>query len=341
MASLGWLCGFAGVQGVGEVSAEPIQQFSVQYVSAPGCPTQERLVAGVEGRTALARYVPGARGVSVSLRIEDSGSGAEPFTAHLSITGDVEATPRDISAGSCEELVNAVALIVALALDPGASAEPREARLPPAAPPASSSTAAPARDESAARAPSVERRESNEATVAVFAGAGITNGVGSGVAALWSLGVAVRASLTPAWDAGVSLRGMYARGSASAAPGGANLTLLGARVGLSPYVAASDQWLLEPSISFDFGSLEAEGRDVPNAATDSAPWIGPGVELLVERRFAEVLGGALAMGVRGGATWSLARDYFYFREDSNGGETRVFEQPAVVGHGSLALELAW
>ncbi|MEZ4374440.1 MAG: hypothetical protein R3B07_26700 [Polyangiaceae bacterium] len=323
---------------MGEVSAEPIQQFSVQYVSAPGCPTEERFVAGVEGRTALARHVPDAHGVRVRLQIEDRGSGAEPFIARLSITGDVEAPQRSISAGSCDELVNAAALIVALALDPGASAEPRQARLPPAAPPAPPPTVTPPRD---APGPSVERRDPDEPTLGVFAGAGLTGGVGGSVAALWSLGVAVRASLTPDWQAGVSLRGMYARGSASAALGSASLTLLGARVGLSPYVAATDQWLLEPSISFDFGSLEAEGRGVPNAATDSAPWLGPGVELLVERRFAEVLGGALAVGVRGGATWSLARDYFYFREDIDGEEARIFEQPGVVGHGGLALELAW
>ncbi|MCB9588311.1 MAG: hypothetical protein H6718_23085 [Polyangiaceae bacterium] len=341
MAALGWLCGFAGVQGVGEVSAEPIQQFSVQYTSAPGCPTQERFVAGVEGRTALARYVPDASGVRVLLQIEDSVSGTEPFVAHLSLSGDVEATPRSISAGSCEELVNAAALIVALALDPGASAEPRQGPSALAPAPVVAAPTAPAATAIAPAATPIALAPTDVSTVGLFTGAGLTNGVGSGVAALWSLGVALRAKLSRNWDVGFSLSGMYARGDASAGAGSAQLALLGARVGVSPYVFATAGWLVEPRLSFDFGRLEAEGRGVPNANSDSAPWLGPGVELLVQRRLAQVLGASLAIGARGGATWSLARDYFYFREDSNGRSTRIFEQPALIGQGGLSLELAW
>ncbi len=335
MVCAGWLCGFAGVGGVGEVSAEPIRRFSVEYMSAPGCPARERFVSGVEGRTALARFAPGSPGVRVSLSVVRVESRAEPFSATLRIDGDVVAPRREFSSASCEELVSAAALIVALAIDPEATTAPRSepSRLP----------AAPQDAPVAPRATLAESRQAEGPRLGLgLAGSlGITSGVGDGVSPVVALTAKLRRALAPGWNTAFWLRGMYSPGSAESAVGSASLTLIAARGGVAPYVLLGDVWSLEPSLTFDFGRLRARGESVPNAASDSAPWLGPGVELALGRSLCECAGGNLSLSAQLGGMWSLTRDYFYFRKDSPGAEDRVFEQLAWVGYAALGAELSW
>jgi hypothetical protein len=107
--------GLASAEGVGE----PIH---LDYRWPEGCPDETAFVARIRGRTTAARFVDrgeAARTFAVSL---ESGS---PASGSVAVTeGERGEGARRLEADSCEHLADALALIVALALDPHALAAP-------------------------------------------------------------------------------------------------------------------------------------------------------------------------------------------------------------------------
>jgi hypothetical protein len=108
----------------------------LDYVAAVGCPSRSEFVAQVKARTALAQFVDDAstgRRFTVSARFE-GGRAVGRFTSGR---GAMSGTARQVTSESCEDVVSALALIAALAIDPHANlAEP----LPPSGPDASSAS---------------------------------------------------------------------------------------------------------------------------------------------------------------------------------------------------------
>jgi hypothetical protein len=118
--------GLAWAEGVGE----PIY---LDYHSPEGCPDETAFVARIRERTTAARFVErgeAARTFVVSLKTGSPASGSVAV-----IEGEQGEGARRLEADSCEHLADALALIVALALDPHALAAPA------AAPPATDSGA--------------------------------------------------------------------------------------------------------------------------------------------------------------------------------------------------------
>jgi hypothetical protein len=115
--------------GAARGDSEPI---SIDYDAGPGCPGRDEFVARVLARTSRPQIVPSgegaARGFVVRARAEDDGA-----TGSVAALGDSAGNARELRSDDCDEIVSALALIVALAVDPSAStaATPRQ---PPPAP---------------------------------------------------------------------------------------------------------------------------------------------------------------------------------------------------------------
>ena len=140
--------------GVAEPRDEPVR---FDYRAPAGCPDAEAFATRVRERTARARVgEPGelARTFVVDVRTDDGGA-----TARLSFT-DSRGAPvvRSVRGQTCDEVVQAIALVTALAIEAGppvASEEiPVLAPTPPASvPPRETAASEPKSNERAVRAP--------------------------------------------------------------------------------------------------------------------------------------------------------------------------------------------
>jgi hypothetical protein len=102
----------------GEEGREAVR---LEYTSAPGCPDRARFEALVVGRTARAAFVSSdaTRTFEVSLHAGDRPGGRLTVRRGSAIEGS-----RDVSADSCADVANALALVAALAIDPALLVSP-------------------------------------------------------------------------------------------------------------------------------------------------------------------------------------------------------------------------
>ena len=108
---------------------EPIH---LDYQASPGCPDEAAFLNRVRSRTGRARFVgPAARARRFSVTIDAGASGATGRVVVVETDG-VEHT-RHLDAGTCEDVADALGLIVALAIDPRASSAPSPPPPEPAA----------------------------------------------------------------------------------------------------------------------------------------------------------------------------------------------------------------
>jgi hypothetical protein len=98
---------------------EPIH---IEYQAAEGCPLEADFVARVLERSAAARLV--ARREATRTFIVNLETGSPPSGSVTVTEGDHSQGARRLEADSCEHVADALALIVALALDPHAVAAP-------------------------------------------------------------------------------------------------------------------------------------------------------------------------------------------------------------------------
>lgn len=132
-------CGFviaASLAGGAAAAADPgaghapagAMSFELRYSAPPGCPTREAAIELIRERAPGARFSPGARRV-LEVRVTDAARG---YTGALAVDAIAE---KQLAAARCDDLVTALALVIALAIDPDA-APPRAAPAGSAAAPA-------------------------------------------------------------------------------------------------------------------------------------------------------------------------------------------------------------
>ncbi len=117
----------AGAGGAARAEHEPRAEEVVElrYSAPPGCPTRDAAVGLIRERTPAVRFEAGARRV-FALRVT---AGEHGYTGELVVDATAD---KQLTARRCDDLVTALALVVALAIDPSAAA-PRE-EPPPEAP---------------------------------------------------------------------------------------------------------------------------------------------------------------------------------------------------------------
>jgi hypothetical protein len=117
---------------VSQARAEPLP-LRITYEAAPACPGAEVFLDEIHRRTSLARAAaPTDEALEVVVRIVRRGTLS---SGHLLVGQGRDGVVRDIDGESCDEVVSALALVTALAIDPNASMAPKPPPAPLPAPP--------------------------------------------------------------------------------------------------------------------------------------------------------------------------------------------------------------
>jgi hypothetical protein len=110
-----------------EAIADPLP-LRLDYVAPASCPAAGDFLDEMQARTSLARIArPGEEAIDLEVRIARRGAASE---GHLVLGRGADRVDRRITSTSCEEVVSALALVTALALDPNASLAPKPAPKP-------------------------------------------------------------------------------------------------------------------------------------------------------------------------------------------------------------------
>ncbi|RYZ08388.1 MAG: hypothetical protein EOO73_08020 [Myxococcales bacterium] len=299
------------------------EQVELDYLSSAGCPSKESFVREVtarirrpvdwvaaDGRVLVALSLSHTEGLATG-RLEVARAAAPP-------------TLREFTAQTCGEVASALALVVALALDPNARTEAlpepppavpvEEPSAPSAAEPAPLPAAAPSAAPSEMAAPLPTRRESPPLHLVAWLGpvAGVdagyapkplvTFGVSLGARVSWGSWLTPTLQLTPLWGKTGSTGPAAALGSFSWAM--ARLEACPVDLRLAPWLGFS------PCLAGEIGRLAARGTEQgvePTAA--ERWWAASGVTAAVHLEL-----GNWFVRLSGEGMFPVIRDEFVFLE---------------------------
>jgi hypothetical protein len=117
-----WMVSTACVAWIGVAAAEPNApdvSASLDVTASADCTTRAELVTRVHARSPRVKFVDDASGVAIRARFSLTGAGAVAGDLTLASRG-AKPTTRRVLAGTCGEAADAVALIIAVTLDPTA-----------------------------------------------------------------------------------------------------------------------------------------------------------------------------------------------------------------------------
>jgi len=319
----------AMAQSAGAVSVR------VDYRSADGCPSAAAFLERLMARSAnLKPSLEGEGRPTLVVRVTRSGSSKRGAgaTVHGELTvrdADGNEAKRSVDGDTCESVVDAVALMSAMALDPVGALEARHegdtaATIPPVVPPAE---------------PTVPSNEDDTIVVdsrpglhvAVGAGGNAAFGIAPVVAPTGDAFVELRWTTRGLWSP--SLRAGFEYAAASDAresdvAGGIRLTRSLATVDACPIAWSVGPVRLTPCVHLEGGAVSAEGLGVTPTHSSVRPWLAGGADGRVRyslgRRFFLELGGGLDL--------PFVRDQFYVEPS-----TTVFKAPVVSGFLGAAL----
>ncbi len=316
-----------------EVGQERIQ---LEYSVPASCPPRSEFERNVTARTRLARFVDGEHDRAFVVEVVSSPAG---FDGRLSQQGGAE---RTLSDKDCAEVVRALAVILAVAVDPeaalraptdpGASGDPVPASGPlppppapiPANPPPASAPPLPYRPPP----PSVSARP-----IKLSGGLGPVAFVSAGVApvAVFGVGLGSRFDLEGdgyKFGGGVSV--LTARtGLLGPDADASRYTWFAVRLDACPLVfELTDGVELSPCAQADFGFLRGQGVGVVDSETQTGPWLALGGAGHLRWRPAQ------AFFINGSSYLhaNLQRDRFVFRRPFQ----VVHAVPAVSGGGLVS-----
>ncbi len=184
-----WLCvSFGGLCLVTvRVAFSQDNRIDLQYIADDGCPGRSEFIARVRARTQLAEFVESdgpERRFDVSARID----GHRAVGSFVSGRGNATGTARQVTSERCDDVVSALALIVALAVDPHAKLD----QPLPISDPGASSTAPDAVTAQSTSAPIAPRHNSRPTPTAAAPENQPHTGGGS-----WIFGVSANGQLWP------------------------------------------------------------------------------------------------------------------------------------------------
>lgn len=301
-------------------AAEDRVALQLRYEAPAACPSAERFFAQVEARTPLARTASQGEAATTLVIVIKSVVGGSTATLELRAPDGATST-REVSAAQCEQVVTALALMTALAIDQNASVTPVAERAQPAAP--AKAAMVPTAPRSPARAPGSRARFRWEVGAAVE----VLGGVSSDPVLL--VRPFVELEHDASWRFALRVSVARARAQAETSVGAAQLTLWEGRVEGCPLrLEPSAAVRISPCVALDAGQLSALGKGVLPARQVDRPWLAAGGISRLEFG----LLGLLAIELSGELFAPIVRDRFFV-----GANTTVHRAPAVAGGGALGL----
>lgn len=288
----------------GEEGVEPIR---LAYYASDGCPDEAGFVARIRTRTTRARIAWAGEVARTFTIAIDQGP---PPSGRVSVqTSGRDDGTRRVQADTCSDVADALALVVALAIDPRATMPSPVATAPaakPATPPVVS-TGLPARESGA-----------------FFVG--LDGAIATGVTPRLLLGaspfVGWRARTGTLFEPSVRLAFMRVGAGGVDVPNGrVEFTWTIGRVDVCPIVGPGGSVRVAACARFEAGALEAMRADVSSARTPLRPWVAAG---LVARGEWSLFQWAFIDAEVGGVI-RVTQDRFYFMMPG----TPVYEVPPV------------
>jgi hypothetical protein len=320
-------------------AGEPIH---LEYRAGAGCPGEEAFVARVHARMARVRLVGAAEGAR-TFTVELSNAREHP-SGSVTVTGRARSEgARRLQADTCDEVADALALMVVLAIDPGALSAPEASPATPSAidagAPALLDAAAPLDASSpldastpldrwvgpdAATAPSSPvppaispaPTDSTPAALSTrprhfFGGGDFAIATGVTPSALFTGAPFIGWRMTEGSLLGASVRVAFLRvgtGTVTVVDGGADFTWTVGRVDGCALLWPSRSLRLGACARVEAGVLEVVGKDVPAPRTWNSPWVAVGTLARLEWSFF----GPLVLDVEAGPSFHVSAEEFYF-----------------------------
>ncbi len=307
---------------------EPVR---LSYRSEGLCPSAETFFAYVRARTDKIRPATASeRARTLEVAVEE---GATESRGSLAVVGDdgAASSSRTVRATTCQDVVTALALVAALAIDPEARTAPLEpptdAAPPPprAAPTDAGVEAAKAPDAAPAHEPPRVAREPHVRTPTELRG---SIGVGAEGSSLLALrpALAVSLGLDVVRDALVSpsftlrLTRTF-EGTSRVAAGAALVTFSSAALEPCPVRVALGALTVLPCARLAFGFVEAEGSGMTSPASALRGWADVGAHARASFRAV----GPIFVEAHAGARFPLFRDRYFVDEG-----TALYEVPVAI-----------
>ena len=354
-ALAGLLCALLSglaVEAVGQPT--PREPIRLAYRSEGLCPSGEQFFSDVRARTEKIRPATSSE-VARTLKIEvEEGPSESRGSLSIAGTDGTTSSTRTVRAKTCRDVVTALALVAALAIDPEARTSPlsplmvSDAGQPPVPPSNDAGAPAPAiltspedggapasrepialppRSSGATDAgPSVETpREASRPSQTRF-----SVGVGAEGSSVLGVRPALSVTLGLDWvrDSMVSPAFLLRltrsfQGTSVQTGGSANVTFSAAAIEPCPFAfRLGEAFALLPCARLAFGFLEAEGSGVTTPSSALRGWGDVGAHLRASFR----LGGPVFLDAHGGARFPLFRDRFFVDQS-----TTLYEAPAALG----------
>jgi len=295
----------------------------LRYTAPAECPDRQGFFEQVSARTKLARLADASETATTLIVRIQHVPGGTAGTIQLSTPPDRTAQ-REVKAASCEQVVAALALMTALAIDPDASTEPVSMRPLPAPKP----------EPTAASKPKPRRTpDERPASALTRWKGGVSLELLGGIAP--ELVPAVRPFIEldregrAPWGFAMRLSAARLQSEVRTEAGGAEFRLWSARLeGCPAHVRAARPLWLSACLSFDLGELMATGNGVTQAQQVSRPWLAAGEITRLELRLFD----ALAIEAAGEIMFPLVRDRFFVQSD-----VTLHRTPAVAGGGAVGV----
>lgn len=292
----------------------PSETVSLRYDAPPSCPDRDAFVSRVDARGGALRLSDeraGARRIFV-VRIEERDG---RFSGDVAVHSDGRETHRGIETEACEELVDALALITVLAVDPG---EPE----------IGAAVAARTRGQLDRETPAAETGRRRGFAMSV----GVAGAIGIAPRGLPALPVV--AELDDRRLGRVQLVAQWGRRTADLADGVATFDWLLIQLDGCPAAAIVELRSLSLGVcaGIQLGALRGRGDRIEGSRAETRPWVAPvlGGHLrrrLTTRWFAEL---------DAGFAFPLVRDHFYFMP-----AVTIHRVPGVVLNGAITLGVAF
>jgi hypothetical protein len=307
---------------------EPTEPIRVEYRAPASCPDADSFTARMRARTDRPR--PAAAGEAARTFVVSITTTGPSFAGRLLIRDpDGAEGSRTVRGATCDEVVEALALFAALAVDPLASTSPRP--IPPAprpTPRAVSSGAPEPRPPTRTPAPGESRW-----VWSAGADAEIATGVAPTPLASVAVLLAVERERQGAWSPAVRL-----------ALGGTRDSLLGADQTLTSYAwahaalsmtptewAPAEVLAIRPWISIEGGVVDAAGRAVHDAQEQVVPWAALEISGEITYRFVP----GIFLRAEAGIVTTLHRYRFYLGPDST-----LYVEPPLGARAGVGLSVA-
>jgi hypothetical protein len=286
---------FATNESVGQES-RPV---FIWYRSGGECPDGEAFLAKLSGKVDEARIAAAGDPIDFVVTLGSLGKRSNGRLERETSQGKVAI--REIDSENCAEVAEALALSLALAIDPGEKpADPEEPPIdekPRTAPAPITSS----RDPKLDRAPS---RRSESASWWVGAQGSVASAIAPSLLPGGLVFVELersRASVLPGSSLRVGAMGRF--GTVMTNVGDVRYRLVGGRIDACPLRIGSELLAVKPCAGFDLGQLRVEGVEHDSGLTDTALWAAAGMN----GRFTWRAASALAFELDAGAFAPLTR----------------------------------